>query len=214
MQPQPHFVTTTSLAAAAPPPQGSSGPPVTVVGVAPFLQTAKHPTICAIHIFTKLLALFFFCFGSFLFGGFSGDYVFTFVVTTLAMSVDFWVTKNVCGRKLVGMLWTTEVKEDGSSEFKYHRATDEQMVNKTDKVVFWGALCLWPSIWLVFAFFYLIQLRLDWLLLTVIGFLLGGANLIGFWRCSKESKRKIQEFASSALFKALLSRASSLLTTT
>eukprot|EP01055_Gregarina_sp_Pseudo9_P005212 Gregarina_sp_Pseudo_9__5211@NODE_576_length_2557_cov_46_313344_g545_i0_p2_GENE_NODE_576_length_2557_cov_46_313344_g545_i0NODE_576_length_2557_cov_46_313344_g545_i0_p2_ORF_typecomplete_len215_score30_40DUF846/PF05832_12/1_2e38DUF4282/PF14110_6/34DUF4282/PF14110_6/0_69DUF21/PF01595_20/0_89DUF21/PF01595_20/31ThrE/PF06738_12/15ThrE/PF06738_12/5_1DUF4133/PF13571_6/3_2DUF4133/PF13571_6/63_NODE_576_length_2557_cov_46_313344_g545_i019122526 len=195
-----------------PAPLASTGSPPTAAVVAPFLQTAKHPTICALHIITKLLALFFFCFGSFLFGGFTGDYVFTFVVTTLALAVDFWITKNVCGRKLVGMLWTTEVLEDGSSEFKYHRSTDEQMVNRTDKIVFWTALCLWPVLWGISAFFYLIQLRLDWVLLTMIGCLLGGANLVGFWRCSKESKRKIQEFASSALFKTLVSRATSLLT--
>eukprot|EP01053_Blabericola_migrator_P013025 Blabericola_migrator_1__13024@NODE_872_length_6202_cov_28_273513_g616_i0_p5_GENE_NODE_872_length_6202_cov_28_273513_g616_i0NODE_872_length_6202_cov_28_273513_g616_i0_p5_ORF_typecomplete_len193_score15_97DUF846/PF05832_12/1_8e37DUF3981/PF13139_6/3e03DUF3981/PF13139_6/0_12DUF3278/PF11683_8/4_9e03DUF3278/PF11683_8/0_44_NODE_872_length_6202_cov_28_273513_g616_i025579 len=178
-----------------------------VVGVAPFLETARHPTICAIHIFTKILTLIFFCFS-----GIFGDYIFSFVLTTLSLAIDFWLTKNVCGRKLVGMLWTTEVLEDGTSEFRYHRGTDEQVVNKTDKIVFWSALIIWPCLWMISSFFYLIQLRLDWVLLTTVGVVLGSANLIGFWRCSKESKRKMQEFASSAVFKALLSRASSLLT--
>eukprot|EP01056_Protomagalhaensia_sp_Gyna25_P005588 Protomagalhaensia_sp_Gyna_25__5587@NODE_76_length_5570_cov_17_836738_g57_i0_p4_GENE_NODE_76_length_5570_cov_17_836738_g57_i0NODE_76_length_5570_cov_17_836738_g57_i0_p4_ORF_typecomplete_len199_score27_25DUF846/PF05832_12/2_1e39DUF4133/PF13571_6/8_2DUF4133/PF13571_6/39DUF3267/PF11667_8/0_26DUF3267/PF11667_8/2_4e03_NODE_76_length_5570_cov_17_836738_g57_i014582054 len=190
-------------------PQASTGaPPGTpaVVGVAPFLVTARHPTICFLHITTKLLTLIFF-----MFGGLFGDYIFSFVITTLALALDFWLTKNVCGRKLVGMLWTTEVMEDGTSEFRFHRATDEQVVNRTDKVVFWSALIAWPLLWLVSSFFYLIQLRLDWVLLTTVGLLLGGANLVGFWQCSKESKRKMQEFASSALFRTLLSRASNLL---
>lgn len=34
-------------------------------------------------------------------------------IIILAAAVDFWITKNVVGRKLVGMRWWIEFTEDG-----------------------------------------------------------------------------------------------------
>lgn len=60
------------------------------------------------------------------------------------------------------MRWYNEVLEDGTNEWKYERATDEQIINATDKMVFWIGLMVWPVIWSTLTFFYVIQLRLDW----------------------------------------------------
>lgn len=51
-----------------------------------------------IHHISLLSVIFSFLFGSFVFGGWDGDYVFTFVTTTLFISMDFWMVKNITGR--------------------------------------------------------------------------------------------------------------------
>jgi hypothetical protein len=37
------------------------------------------------------------------------SYLATFVVTVLLMSFDFWTTKNLTARKLVGLRWWSEI---------------------------------------------------------------------------------------------------------
>lgn len=36
-----------------------------------------------------------------------------YLVVIILGSVDFWITKNISGRILVGLRWWNEVKEDG-----------------------------------------------------------------------------------------------------
>jgi len=37
-----------------------------------------------------------------------------YLIVILVGSADFWMTKNISGRILVGLRWWNEVKEDGS----------------------------------------------------------------------------------------------------
>lgn len=171
-----------------------------------FLKTARHPLICIFHLVFKAAALLSFVFGSFLFGGWEGDYVFSFVTTTAFLSIDFWTVKNITGRFLVGMRWWNHIKEDGSSEWVYESHTDERILNATDKTVFWTALYLWPACWLTFLLIYLLRLEVEWVLLILIGLALSLANLIGYWKCSKEPKRNMKQWATSTALRTLVSR--------
>lgn len=125
--------------------------------------------------------------------------------------MDFWFLKNVTGRKLVGMRWHNVVLDDGTNEWNYERATDEQQINSTDKTIFWTGLVLSPMVWSTIAFLNFVQLEWDWMCLAVISIVLTAANLVGFWKCSSESKRKVHEFASSTFVKSLASRLSGLM---
>jgi len=42
-----------------------------------------------------------------------------FLVTSCLLAADFWYTKNVAGRLLVGLRWWTKFKEDGTEEWIY-----------------------------------------------------------------------------------------------
>lgn len=181
-----------------------ASPGSTEAGDAPyapgFLKTARHPIICMCHMGFKALALLSFVFGSFIFGGFKGDYVCTFIITTILLSIDFWVVKNITGRLLVGMRWWHKVNEDGSEEWIYEAHTDERVINTTDKAVFWITLYSWPIMWGLLLLLYLVKVQIEWMLLVGIGFALGAANLIGYWNCSKEAKSRMQQWASASTF--------------
>lgn len=71
----------------------------------------EHKSAQFFHALFKVLALLAYIFGNL----FSSGFVFLFVVCVLFLSFDFWTTKNISGRLLVGLRWWNEVKEDGSN---------------------------------------------------------------------------------------------------
>jgi len=47
------------------------------------------------------------------------DYTGMFLSVSILLAADFWFTKNVGGRLLVGLRWWTRFKEDGTEEWVY-----------------------------------------------------------------------------------------------
>jgi hypothetical protein len=41
----------------------------------------------------------------------------TFILTVVLVSVDFWVTKNIGGKKLVGLRWWSVMADNGEEEW-------------------------------------------------------------------------------------------------
>lgn len=67
------------------------------------ISKAANPIACVVHMIFKVLAG-----ASYLFLGlFTSSSVHQFVAVLLLNSVDFWVVKNVTGRKLIGLRWWT-----------------------------------------------------------------------------------------------------------
>eukprot|EP00386_Alphamonas_edax_P013734 GDKI01042343.1.p1 GENE.GDKI01042343.1~~GDKI01042343.1.p1 ORF type:complete len:198 (-),score=83.22 GDKI01042343.1:21-614(-) len=189
-------------AAATSPGKGAAAPAADVEqgGIMPqYLKNARHPMVCVFHLLFKAGAFF-----TFLFGGLFGDYITTFVITTLFLAFDFWTVKNVTGRMLVGMRWWNDIKEDGTSEWVFESIPDERVLDATDKTVFWGATYVWPLVWLVFFIIDLIGFQFDWLLLVIMGLSLSMGNLIGYWKCSKDQKKKMKDFASAGVLRAVV----------
>ena len=50
---------------------------------------------------------------------FSSSFVNIFICCVLLLAFDFWTVKNVTGRLMVGLRWWSEVKEDGSTVWRY-----------------------------------------------------------------------------------------------
>ncbi len=40
------------------------------------------------------------------------QYLSTFIIITLLISADFWMTKNIAGRQLAALRWYTKTSED------------------------------------------------------------------------------------------------------
>eukprot|EP01084_Bolivina_argentea_P311988 540101_1 len=74
-----------------------------------------HPKAAFFTVLFKGLAVGTYVFGSW----FSDNFILIFVFTILCLACDFWTVKNVTGRLLVGLRWWNEVKDDGSSEWKF-----------------------------------------------------------------------------------------------
>ena len=48
-----------------------------------------------------------------------GSEILAFIVIITFAAMDFWVVKNITGRKLVGLRWWNMIKEDGTEEWIY-----------------------------------------------------------------------------------------------
>jgi hypothetical protein len=53
---------------------------------------------------------------------------------------DFWVTKNISGRCMVGLRWWTFVDDDGEPEYCFESFDYEVKTSRIDKTIFWWGL--------------------------------------------------------------------------
>jgi hypothetical protein len=155
------------------------------------LAPNEHKTIQFFHLVFKTLALFAYLFGN-LFT--SAGFVILFVICVLLLSFDFWTVKNVTGRILVGLRWWNEVKEDGTNVWIFESRPANRQIHANDSRVFWTALYVSPGLWGLFALGALFSFNFKWLLVVVVGLVLSGANLIGYWKCERDAKSKLQAF--------------------
>jgi hypothetical protein len=75
----------------------------------------------------------------YLLGGIVLGNITVFVLVVIIMAMDFWFTKNIAGRKLVGLKWDAVFDDDGKQEWVFD-SRDEKNNNNKDSSVFWLAL--------------------------------------------------------------------------
>eukprot|EP00922_Rhytidocystis_sp_ex-Travisia-forbesii_P007446 GHVS01010874.1.p1 GENE.GHVS01010874.1~~GHVS01010874.1.p1 ORF type:complete len:248 (+),score=33.94 GHVS01010874.1:72-815(+) len=175
-------------------------------GMPGFLKFSRHPIVCLFHLAFKCLAILTYLLGTYVFGfGYeSNDFVFTFVTTTVFVSLDFWTVKNVTGRILVGMRWWNDIREDGSSYWVFESTPAGRSYSSIDRRVFWITLNLFPAFWIILAALQLFHPT--WFVLCFIGITLSGANTIGYWKCAKDQRRQVNQWATSTAMRAMLGR--------
>jgi len=144
----------------------------------------------SIFFFKVLAVLLYLCFHLFY-----DNFILVFVACVLALSFDFWTVKNVSGRLLVGLRWWNEIKEDGSNIWVFESKPPNRTVDSGDSMVFWAALYLTPLIWCLLGIMSMFQPK--WLLIVVVAIILSGANVVGYWKCQKDAKQKIQNFTTA-----------------
>ena len=85
----------------------------------------RHPIAIFFHVIFKVLAVVIFILSTFFFANF----ITTFVVMIILLSMDFWTVKNVTGRLLVGLRWWNHVDDDGKSDWVYeNRKVNFQLI--------------------------------------------------------------------------------------
>ena len=122
-------------------------------------------------------------------------YIVALAVITLISSVDFWFTKNVLGRVMVGLRWSRVIHEDGAEEFLFECKRDEAHINAADKRMFWGFLVLATGFWFAMLLWNLFSVG-AWVM-VLVPFALNGVNLSCFYKCSKEQQAQMGEFIST-----------------
>jgi len=98
----------------------------------------RHPVPALFHIIFKVLAILTYMFGNW----FSSSFVNIFVLCVLLLAFDFWTVKNVTGRLMVGLRWWSEVRDDGSTIWKFEAQEDGLDSTTLDVGVFWIGLFL------------------------------------------------------------------------
>ena len=73
------------------------------------LRNAAHPILCVILITVKVGNLADFL----LLSLFVKNEALIYLSVIIIGAIDFWITKNVAGRRLVGLRWWNEIKETG-----------------------------------------------------------------------------------------------------
>jgi hypothetical protein len=53
---------------------------------------------------------------------FTDNFTLIFVLTILFLAFDFWTTKNISGRLLVGLRWWNEIQPDGTNKWVFESA--------------------------------------------------------------------------------------------
>lgn len=109
----------------------------------------------------------------------------------------------------MGLRWWNQIQPDGSNEWIFESLEDMSDVDALDSRIFWTGLYGTPLIWTLFFIIAFLKLNIEWILIDVIALTLSGANIIGYTKCSKDAKEKMQNIISSGAFGALQSSAGS-----
>ncbi|KAM9964779.1 hypothetical protein ACTFIW_004565 [Dictyostelium discoideum] len=169
----------------------------------PQSNAPKHPISVFFHLFFKIVAVAIFILSSFVNIGF----VLTFIIVTLSSAFDFWVTKNVTGRKLVGLRWWNQIKEDGTNNWVFESVQDKSQVNPAESLMFWVPVLAFTAAWFVFSIISLFGLSFLWLVVEIVCFLLAGANLLGYIKCAKDARKKVKGMAQSYIVGTIVNQA-------
>ena len=156
-----------------------------------FIKNAAHPGVCLLIIITKSLA-----FLSFVMLGIvlNSDTV-VYLIVILLGACDFWITKNIAGRRLVGLRWWNEVKENGEEVWIFE-SKNEKKESNADVNVFWICLYFNAAGWLTLFVYEVITLTPTWSIIAFIMLVFAGMNLYGFFKCSKDQQRKFKTIGS------------------
>lgn len=190
-----HAAATAAAASSIPAPQHTANNGNEETSWRNFLCRSTHPVAATFHLLFKVAAL-----AVYLFGGWAGlGYVSIFILCVLALAGDFWTTKNITGRLLVGLRWWVNVRDDGTNEWFFESAPG-LAVPPLDRSIFWWGLYAAPAAWTALAALAFVSLKLDWLVVDVVAVGLSSANLVGYFKCSTDAQRRLRaSLASGAM---------------
>ncbi|KYQ94004.1 hypothetical protein DLAC_04901 [Tieghemostelium lacteum] len=155
------------------------------INAPPNVPNYHHPIATIFHVLFKVAAILVYLFGNFIFGL---GFIMTFILSILMISFDFWTTKNVTGRLLVGLRWWNQVMEDGTNVWYFETAPKTFRPHQMESLIFWMGLYINPLVWLVFFLSSLLSLNFNWLIITVIALALAFANIYGYYKCNSKDK--------------------------
>ena len=156
------------------------------------LRKSSHPTVAVFHVGFKIAAIVSYL----LLGLITQNFVIQFVVTVTLLSFDFWTTKNVTGRLLVGLRWWHEVdEEDGITQrWRFETVEDRENLNVVDDRIFWWTLYINPILWVGLGIICILKFNISSLLMVVIALILSGANIIGYYKCNRDATERIKSY--------------------
>ena len=167
------------------------------ISITNIIHNANHPIICIILIVIKCFALLSFI----LFGFFIKSETIYLIVILLGVC-DFWITKNIAGRRLVGLRWWNEVKENGDEVWIFESKNNHNE-STTDKNVFWITLYINAGLWFLLFFYEMITFSITWFVIAVIMLTFACINLYGYLKCSEDQQRKITSISSKFAMKII-----------
>ena len=151
-----------------------------------FYKKSKYPQVALITVSIKLLALLFFLF----FNVFTSNEALVMTLVILLIAADFWYTKNISGRLLVGLRWWNNYDPNTQENIWTFESKNEIKEPNIDRKTFWFSLYGFAAIWLILFIWECIILNFTWAFLCLISLAISGTNVFGFFRCSKIQQKK------------------------
>ncbi|EAR83963.2 FAM18-like protein (macronuclear) [Tetrahymena thermophila SB210] len=151
------------------------------------LSKSGHPIACIFTFLFKALSLIVY----FLFQYKFDNNIFIFVLVIVFNALDFWTTKNITGRLLVGMRWWNIQNEKGEEVYQYETKGQKFVPNQVDYAFFWSSQLVSFIFWVLVALFHI--LTPFWLILDLLTIGMLFTNIYGFYRCKSEHQQKVQD---------------------
>ena len=146
-----------------------------------FMKKSSNPSVALMTVALKGCALFFFLFLNI----FTSNQAFVMVVVILFDAMDFWYTKNISGRILVGLRWWNTYNPETQQEVWRFESKNEIKEANIDRKTFWFSLYGFTGAWLVLFIWECIWFNFMWACLCLISLAISGINTYGFLRCSQ-----------------------------
>ncbi|CDW58671.1 Uncharacterized FAM18 protein CG5021 [Trichuris trichiura] len=156
----------------------------------------SNTVVLVFHFLFRSIALALYIIGGWMIDGF----IVTFLLIVVVESLDFWVVKNVTGRKLVGLRWWNYVDDEGKDHWKY-----ECRPVILQPQLFWTGLVVFPVIWCVLIALAFISLNWNWMVVCIFCSIMTGSNLFGYLRCKWHSREELSSYLKQS-FVSLLRR--------
>ena len=146
-----------------------------------FMKKSSNPSVALMTVALKGCALFFFLFLNI----FTSNQAFVMIVVILFDAMDFWYTKNISGRILVGLRWWNTYNPETQQEVWRFESKNEIKEANIDRKTFWISLYGFTGAWLVLFIWECVFLNFMWACLCLISLAISGINTYGFLRCSQ-----------------------------
>ncbi|VDB99843.1 unnamed protein product [Peniophora sp. CBMAI 1063] len=164
----------------------ASTPSDAEAGLAGIFRQSAHPVALLTLYLFRLLAL-----GSYILSGFFPNYyVVSAVVIVVFLAMDFWNTKNVAGRTLVGLRYWNQVDEDGESFWVFESRDPSRPANPIDSRMFWVALYTFPALWTILLIVSFLKLSISFIPIVGLALVFNMTNVVGFTYADRDAKQK------------------------
>ncbi|WVF70239.1 hypothetical protein IAT40_005028 [Kwoniella sp. CBS 6097] len=170
----------------------ASGSAVTALGSAEeggirgILKQSSHPmSLAFLYLFrSAAIAVYVLC------GLFTDNYVLSIVLVVVLLSLDFWNTRNVAGRTLVGLRYWNEVDEEGESSWVFESRDPSRPANPIDAKMFWIALYAYPLGWLALLIVSILKFNISFLPIVLLALVFNLSNLLGFTYADRDAQKR------------------------
>ena len=162
-----------------------------------FIKKSRNPLVALVTVTLKLLSILSFLFTSI----FTSNEALVMTTVILFIAADFWYTKNISGRILVGLRWWNNYDKETQGNIWKFESKNEIKESNIDRKTFWISLYGFAACWIFLFVWECIMFNFTWAFLCLISLAISGINVVGFFKCSKIQQKKAGLIAKKLLEK-------------
>ena len=151
-----------------------------------FIKKSRNPLVALVTVTLKLLSILSFLFTSI----FTSNEALVMTTVILFIAADFWYTKNISGRILVGLRWWNNYDKETQGNIWKFESKNEIKESNIDRKTFWISLYGFAALWVILFVWESIAFNFTWAFLCLISMVISGINVVGFFKCSKIQQKK------------------------